>query len=178
MAGAVVRCAAVAATTGGLAWVGKGAMILAGRPQPPLLLELGLPCFGLALLLLALEAGSRIATALGVVATGGGAVALALDLFDRWPDPAITTGGLALVVGLALLRPSDQPGRWGPRAIGLATVPVTAAGGLLALVDEALLEVSTVVLGLAWTWLGVRLWRAPAAAREPRTVRPGPRASA
>lgn len=162
MAGAALRGAAVVATTGSLAWVVKGGTILAGRPQPPLLLDLGLACFALALLLLALRARSRLATGLGVVATGAGSYAAVAELLGLGVGPTTALAAVALVVGLVVLRPRDQPGGWIPRGIGLAAVPATAAGGLLALGHETLLEVSTVGLALAWGWLGLRLWRASA----------------
>jgi hypothetical protein len=154
-----------------VAWVVKGGAILAGEPQPALVLEVGLACFGVALLLLAVSAGSRVALGLGVVSTAAGTFSLGVEVAGRTADPVIAVAALSLLVGLVLLSPRDQPGGWVPRGIGLATLPVLGVGGVLALVDEALLEVSTVALGLAWTWLGVRLWRAREASYDGVPVR-------
>ena len=160
MATGTVPGAAVAATVGGLAWVVKGGAILAGREQPPVLLELGLACFGVSLLLLAARAEARVALGLGVLSALAGGVVTAAEVVGVELDPLIAVAGVALLVGLVLLGPDTQPGGRLPRVLGLVTVPVTALGGLLALLDEALLEVSTVLLGAVWAWLGVRLWRA------------------
>ena len=153
-------CAAVAAVVGGVAWVVKGGAILAGLDQPPLLLDVGVAAFPVALVCVAASAHRPASLALGVVALVSGWLALATEVAGRGQGPTILVSSLALVLGLALLG-GEGPEQRAARAIGLATVPVLLLGGLLTLVDERLIEVPTVVLGLAWLLLGLGLAGAP-----------------
>jgi hypothetical protein len=153
-------CAAVAAVVGGVAWVVKGGAILVGLDQPPLLLDVGVAAFPVTLVCLAASAHRRASLALGVVALVTGWLALATEVAGRDQGPAILVSSLALVVGLALLGGED-PEQRAARALGLVTVPVLLASGLLALLAERLIEVSTVLLGLAWLLLGVALAGGP-----------------
>ncbi|WP_107772054.1 hypothetical protein [Nocardioides sediminis] len=149
-------CAAVAAVVGGVAWVVKGGAILVGLDQPPLLLDVGVAAFPVTLVCLAASAHRRASLVLGVVSLVAGWLALATEVAGRAQGPTILVSSLALVLGLALLGGED-PERRAARALGLLTVPVLLVGGLLALVAEPLIEVSTVVLGLAWLVLGLAL---------------------
>ena len=61
----------------------------------------------------------------------------------RAPTPVGTAGKLAL-------------------AIGLATIPAVLLGGLLAMINERLLEVPILLLACMWGWLGSVMLRADA----------------
>jgi hypothetical protein len=149
-------CAAAGAVVGGVAWVVKGAAILAGLDQPPLLLDVGVAAFPVTLVCLAASAHRRASLALGAVAVVAGWLALATEVVGTDQGPSILVSTIALVLGLALLG-DDEPEQRAARALGLLTVPVLLVGGLLALVAEPLIEVPTVVLGLGWLVLGLTL---------------------
>jgi hypothetical protein len=153
-------CAAVGAVVGGVAWVVKGGAILVGLDQPPLLLDVGVAAFPVTLVCLAASAHRRASLSLGVVALVSGWLALATEVAGRDQGPTILVSSLALVLGLALLGGAG-PEQRAARALGLLTVPVLLAGGLLAILDERLIEVPTVVLGLAWLLLGLALAGGP-----------------
>jgi hypothetical protein len=149
-------CAVAGATVGGVAWVVKGGAILVGLDQPPLLLDVGVAAFPVTLVCLAASAHRRASLALGVVSLVTGWLALASEVAGTDQGPTILVSSLALVLGLALLGGEDPELR-AARALGLLTVPVILASGLLALVAERLIELSTVLLGLAWLLLGLAL---------------------
>jgi hypothetical protein len=152
-----LRAWAVAgAVVGGVAWVVKGGAILAGFDQPPVLLEVGVACFPVTLTCLATWTRRRPSLVLGVVALVSGWVALALEVVGQASGPLTLVSTLALLAGLVVLG-GATPEQRRARALGLVTVPILLVGGLLELVDEPLLEVSTVVLGLLWLLLGVSL---------------------
>jgi hypothetical protein len=98
------------------------------------------------------------------VAVVAGCTALASELAGEVWHVALAVGAVAQIVGLVLAGLADRraPGALGAAGrtallIGLVTIPATAAGGLLELVDERLLEVSTLFLGCLWVWLGSRM---------------------
>lgn len=127
-----------------------------GFEQPPVLLELGVACFPVTLTCLAALARRRPSLVLGVLALVAAWMALDAEAVEETPGLLILTSSLALLVGLALLGGATREQRRA-RMLGLVTVPALLLGGLLGLVDERLLEVSTVALGLAWLLLGVSL---------------------
>lgn len=65
-----------------------------------------------------------------------------------------------IFLGIPTGRASSLPGRWRflPLAMGIATFPLTAVGGALESINERLLELPLVVLGLAWMWMGYLVW--------------------
>jgi hypothetical protein len=148
----------VAALLGGLAWTVKGAVILAGGDQPPLLFEAAPELFGVALLAIAystmpISRRRRAAMGLGAVSAFAGFAALVSDLFGEVAGAAIAVSSLTLLTGLLLLR----RGRWpAPLAwwIGLGMVPALLIGGMLSELDERLLEIPLVCLGVAWVVVG------------------------
>ena len=158
----------IAALVAGALWVVKSASILLSGYQPPLVFDVAVPLFGLALVALA-SAGPhdwrhRVAQALGGVAVVAGCTALASELAGEVWHVALAVGAVAQIVGLVLAGLADHraPGGFGAAGrtallIGLATIPATAVGGLLELVDERLLEVSTLFLACLWVWLGSRM---------------------
>ena len=154
----LIRIGGAAGLAGGLAWVVKGVAILATDRQPPVLFDLALPLFGLSLLgvaHLALGQGRRTAVAaLGWLAVGAGLVAVVSELLDRSWDASIAASALALLVGqLTLARTGRAPAPltfW----IGVGTLPALAVGGALAEIDEQLLEIPLVCVGVAWMLVG------------------------
>lgn len=148
--------AAAGAGLGGAAWIVKGGAILVGLDQPPVLLELGVACFPVTLTCLATLAGRRPSLVLGVLALVTAWLALVADAVDEPSGPLILVSSLALLAGLGLLG-GATPEQRRARLLGLVTVPALLVGGLLALLDERLLEVSTVALGLGWLSFGLSL---------------------
>jgi len=152
--------AGVVAAIGGLAWAVKAAAILATGDQPPLVFEAAPLFFGVALTALALTSDLRggrrkTAIALGLLAVTAGVVAGVTEAVGQVWGPAIAASSLALIAGLLLLgrRASSASHRfawW----IGVSILPALVVGGLLSAINERLLEVSILTLGLMWLWLG------------------------
>ncbi len=164
----LARVGGVAALLGGVAWTLKGLVILAGGDQPPLLFEAAPALFGLGLLSVAHSAmapGRRrtAALALGAGAAFAGFAALMSDLVGDVAGGALAISSVALLIGLLMLA---RNGRWPALLawwIGVAMVPALAVGGLLAEVDEGLLEIPIVFLGVAWMAVGWAMLRRPVA---------------
>lgn len=91
---------------------------------------------------------------------GTGLVALTGELLgEESLDPFIAASALALLTGqLCLLgvRPAPAPLTFWT---GVGTVPALLVGGVLAEVDERLLEIPLLCLGLAWTSIGLMTLR-------------------
>jgi len=160
----LVRLGAVAAFMGGLGWTVKGVVILAGGDQPPLLFELAPALFGVGLLSIAystMRPGRRrtVALELGATATIAGLAALVSDVVGEVAGWALAISSVALLIGLLMLA---RNGRWpAPVAwwIGVALVPAFLVGGLLSEIDERLLEIPLICVGIAWMtvgWAGLR----------------------
>lgn len=155
----LARLGGVAAFLGGLAWTMKGAVILAGGDQPPLLFEAAPTSFGLGLMSIAystMPPGRRRGIALGLsaIAALSGLAALVSDMVGEVADLALVISSVALLIGLLTL---GRHRRWpAPLAwyIGLAMVPALIVGGMLSEVDERLLEVPLVCLGAGWMTVG------------------------
>lgn len=155
-------------------WAAKGLSILVTGDQPPLLFEVPLVLFPIGLLGLyhrlsdwesawvrcggaaawaALATG--VLTALTVVLGGK-------DAPDVLVGSGIAITALGTVLGLVLLGKAARaarlfPGRWRflPLALGLTTIPaITVVGGVLAAINERLLELPLVVIALGWILLG------------------------
>lgn len=154
----LIRIGGAAGLAGGLAWVIKGIAILAADNQPPLAFGVALPLFGLSLLGVAhlTLRGIRRTVVVGLawLAVGAGLAALLSDLHDNGWDASIAASSLALLIGqLGLPRNGQAPAPltfW----IGVGTLPALAVGGALAEIDERLLEIPLVCLGLAWMLVG------------------------
>lgn len=168
------RIGGVFAVLGGGAWTVKGGWILATGVQPPLLFELapGLLALGLVGLYLRSDPASR-AAAVGMVfaclALAAWVVSLGAPAGDGEFAPAMLAATLALLAGLvALGLATRRSSALGPGVIsslplwlGVLTFPALAVGGALAVLDERLLEVPVVALGLAWVVLGTAIARVP-----------------
>jgi hypothetical protein len=168
----LIRIGGVAGLVGGLAWVIKGGAILVADVQPPLAFEIAPPLFGLSLLGVAHLAlgGIRrgVVVTLAWLAVVAGLVALLGEVLDEDWDAAIAVSSLALLIGqLTLARSGRAPAPltfW----IGVSTLPALAVGGALAEIDERLLEIPLVGVGLAWMlvgWATLRNRDAPPALR-------------
>ena len=158
-----------AALAAALLWGVKAASILLTGYQPPVVFEAAPPLFGLAVFSLALGSATRrrrTAQVLGLVACVAGLVALASELAGEVWGPAIAGAMVAALAGLVLIgldtrRASGRAGTAGKLAlaIGLGTMPAVLLGGLLATIDERLLEVPLLFLACLWGWLGTLLLR-------------------
>jgi hypothetical protein len=164
LAARLARLGGVAAFVGGLAWTLKGVVILAGGDQPPWLFEAAPALFGLGLLGVAfgeMPRGRRRGFALGLsaVAILGGLAAVVSDLVGEVAGAALAISSVALLLGLLTL---GRNGRWpAPLAwcVGLAMVPALVVGGALSAIDERLLELPLVCLGVGWMAVGWAMLR-------------------
>ena len=155
----VARLGGIAALVGGLAWVLKGMLILVGRDQPPVLFAVAPALFGIGLLGVAqsgMAPGRRRTVALGLaaVAAVAGFAAVMSDLVGEPAGAALAISSVTLLVGLLCL---TRDRRWPARLawwIGAAMVPALVVGGVLSGMDERLLEIPIVFLGVAWMTVG------------------------
>lgn len=169
----LVRIGGAAGVAGGLCWVVKSGSILATGIQPPLMLDLALPLLaaslvGVAYLVLPPSRRRKVVATAAWLAVGTGQVALTGELLgevlEEILDPFIAAWALALLTGqlcLLSVRPAPAPLTFWT---GAATVPALLVGGVLAEVDERLLEVPLLCLGLAWTSIGLMTLRRSAGA--------------
>ena len=91
---------------------------------------------------------------LAVISIGADVVTEVTEVIGEVAGAAIAASSLALVVGLVTLdrhQPSPTPLAWW---IGVAMLPAVFVGGMLSEVDERLLELPLVCLGIAWMFVG------------------------
>ena len=159
---ALIRIGGLAAMVGGLLWVVKGGSILLTGWQPPVIFEAALPLFALGLLGLhaRLEGRGGLLGKAGILVAYVALAAAALVLATPLP-PLIAVAGFGPFLGLVLLGSATLQARifsplWSalPLAMGLGGPLLILAGGGLALMNERLLEIPIVLVGLAWTLLG------------------------
>ncbi len=174
---ALTRWAGFAAALGGALWAVKGGAILVTGDQPEYIFEVA-PLF-LALGLVGLHA--RLEGHGGGSGRVGGALAwasLALALVSvvvylvttddevvfplsaTIPLTALSILASLVLLGIAVRRVGALPGRWRsfPLSMGVAVLPLMVIGAILETLDERLLELPLVVLGLAWVMLGCAIW--------------------
>lgn len=159
---------AAAALLGGSLWILKGGVILLGYDQPPHAFEVAPLLFALATVGLARRSppsrarlGGVVLAAVGVVASLVAAVSSLATGDVVGPDllvGVLATTAALVVLGIALRRRGAAVGRYA-LLLGVGTVPAVVAGGALSFVDERLLEVPIVALGLGWVALGSRMPR-------------------
>jgi hypothetical protein len=150
----------LAAMVGGLMWIVKGGSILVTGQQPPVVFEAALPLFAVGLLGLhaRLRGHGGPSGKAGVLVAYAALAAAALVLVAPLP-PLYAVAGFGPFLGLVLMGSATLQARifsppWSalPLAMGLGG-PLLAGGGL-ALMNERLLEVPIVLVGLAWMLLG------------------------
>ncbi len=174
---ALTRWAGFAAALGGALWVVKGGAILVTGDQPEYIFEVAPLLFALGLVGLhaRLEGhGSGSGRVGGALAWASLALALvsAVVYLATTDDEVfllsatIPLTGLSILASLVLLgiavrRVGALPGRWRsfPLSMGVAVLPLMVIGAILETLDERLLELPLVVLGLAWVMLGWRMSR-------------------
>ena len=185
MPNSLVQLGGLAAILGGAMWVVKGAAILAGRGQPPVVFQAAPAFFALALLALhALVRGrperlERIGASFAYLAAVLAAVTPVAALVAWDGDmPAVFNGTMAVAtlcilaalvtLGVVVRRAGILGRPWStvPLALGILFVPLLLVGGLLSAVDERLLEIPIVLLGLAWVLLGYAIAATPPAANR------------
>lgn len=164
----LVRVGGLAALVGGLAWAVKGVVILVGGEQPPMLFEVSPALFGLglpavAIVTLPLSRRRTAVVGLAVVAVITGLPELASDLVGRLAGVGVALSSVAWLVGLlslARIRRAPAPLAWW---LGVSIVPCLVVMGLLAAIDERLIEIPLVCIGLVWALVGwVTLHQQPA----------------
>ena len=162
MSSALIRIGGLAAMVGGLMWVVKGGAILLTGQQPPIIFEAAMPLFAVGLLGLhaRLEGRGGPLGKAGVLVAYAALAAAALLLVAPLPPFYAVAGfgpflGLVLV-GSATLQARIFPPPWSalPLALGLGGPLLILAGGGLALMNERLLEIPIVLVGVAWMLLG------------------------
>jgi hypothetical protein len=172
----LIRSAGFAAGLGGGLWAVKGTAILLTGEQPDYIFEAAplFFAFGLVGLHAGLqERGGRPGLVGGALAWAGVGLALlsaafyaattddeAFPLSATIPLTALSILASLVLLGIAVRRAHALPGRWRslPLAIGTGVLPLLLAGGILETLDERLLEIPIVILGLAWIALGYATW--------------------
>ncbi len=159
---ALIRLGGLAAMVGGLLWVVKGGSILITGQQPPVVFEAAMPFFAVGLLGLHARLDSR-GGPLGKagILVAYAALAAAATFLITPLAPFIVVAGFGPFLGLVLLGSATLQARvfpppWSalPLSVGLGGPLLILAGGGLALVNERLLEIPIVLVGLAWMLLG------------------------
>ena len=158
----LVRWGGLAAMVSGLMWVVKGGAILLTDQQPPVVFEAAMPLFAVGLLGLHARLDGRggpVGKA-GVLVAYAALAAAAIVLVAPLA-PFYAVAGFGPFLGLALLGSATLRARvfrppWSalPLAMGLGGTLLILAGGALALINERLLEIPIVLVGLAWMLLG------------------------
>jgi hypothetical protein len=181
---ALVRCGAGASILAGACWVIKSVGILVTGSQPPALFEFSFLLLPVALVGLYAALGRRpgkLAVCGLVLAIAAEASAVAVGLAwllgpsDWLPQgeavtvltPLVVLASLGtfaalLLLGVAAFRASAFPGRWRalPLSFGVSAIPLLIMGGALEAVNERLLEVPLMIMGIAWMALGVVMGKA------------------
>lgn len=181
---ALRRWAATAAAVGGAAWTVKATVTLLTGDEPPAVFAIGFALFPFALLglwslvrkaegrasavggILAAAAAISVVLAVLVRAVGGAAVEPSDDEVTVL-TPFIVVGGFGAFAALLALGLAARRGRALavpytslPWAMGVGVIPLLIVGGVLEAVDERLLELPIVLLGLGWIALGAAMWSA------------------
>ena len=119
--------------------------------------------------------GTRRTVVLGLawLAVVAGAVALWSELLDKGWDQSIAASSLALLAGQLTLARGDGSAATLTFWVGVGTLLGLAVGGALTGIDERLIEIPLVCVGLAWMLVGwVTLRAAAPAVKQPDPLPP------
>ena len=149
----------LAAMIGGSMWIIKGVSILLTGDQPPVVFEAAMPLFAVGVLGLGARLGGSLGVA-GIIVACLAAVSAVVAL-STGLAPFIGIAGFGPFLGLTLVGSAALQARlfpppWSalPLALGLGGPILVLVGGGLALLNERLLELPIVMIGLAWVILG------------------------
>jgi hypothetical protein len=159
---ALIRLGGLAAIVGGLMWVVKGGAILLTGEQPPVVFEAAMPLFAVGLLGFHARLGGRggplgkAGVLVAYVALAPAAIVLMAPLAPFYAVAGFGPFLSLVLLGSATLQARVFPSPWSalPLAVGFGGSLLILAGGGLALISERLLEIPTVLVGLAWMLLG------------------------
>lgn len=174
------RLGGFAAIAGGLFWIVKAAAILVTGNQPPVLFEIAPLFFSLgiiglvqlirpprgrlALIGMILAVAAALTTIAALLVTEGGTQASSEDDFSPLPFFSFIATILALLLaGIPTLRCRTLRTPWHrlPVALSAGFVPLIVLGGALESINERLLEIPLLILGLGWALVGFAIVARP-----------------
>ena len=160
---ALIRIGGLMAMGGGLMWIVEGGSLLITGQQPLVVFEAALPLFAVGLLGLhaRLEGRGGPLGKAGVLVAYAALAAAVLVVLVAPLAPLYAVAGFGPFLGLVLMGSATLQARifpppWSalPLALGLGGPLLILAGGGLALMNERLLEIPIVLVGVAWMLLG------------------------
>lgn len=174
------RLSGLAAVAGGIFWIVKAAAILAAGDQPPVLFEIAPLFFAvgiigllhriphprgrLALISLILAMVAALATIIELIATEGGTQASSEDDFSPLAFLGFVTTILALLfAGIPTVKRRTLGTPWHllPITLFAGFIPLMILGGVLESIDERLLEIPLLIIGLGWALVGYAIVARP-----------------
>lgn len=174
-------------SVGGILWLIKGGIILAGGFQPPALFGLGALCFIIGLVGLSKHIETGGLRVLGVVMVVISLVSgVALVVIDTFFPQLIPTGNfysfpgtllfavvtvspfVALIAFGGSMMQAEYPSwRAVPLGMGLSLPALFFIGGILEAIYPPLLEIPFMLFGAAWVVLGYQVWRYEMDTKQP-----------